>query len=192
MIKKGTWIIILIFVVLVVGLLLIEKYPVGSLKATPTATMQPSLFNNVPFDQIVKLEINSDSSKINLEKIGDTWVLAEKRSATISQSRVAELLVVLLSLDSASSPDPTTPLEALGLTIANQKFVITANNTEYVLSIGDMTPTGGGYYARVNQGNPLIITNYAGDSLKRFIALEYLLAETPVPDAIGQEQTVTP
>ncbi len=89
--------------------------------------------------------------------------------------------MVLLSLDSASSPDPTTPLEALGLSTANQKFVISASGTEYVLTIGDITPTGGGYYARVNQGKPLIITNYAGDSLKRFIVLDYLLAENTRP-----------
>ncbi len=41
--------------------------------------MQPLLFNNIPFEQVAKLDILVDSGSINLEKVGDTWVLANNR-----------------------------------------------------------------------------------------------------------------
>ena len=53
MVKKSTWVVIVIFAVLVVALIMVEKFPVGPLKGTPTPTMQPALLDSSLKQQII-------------------------------------------------------------------------------------------------------------------------------------------
>jgi len=182
MVKKTTWIFIGIFLVLVVGMLLIEKYPVGPFKGKPTATPQPVVFESIDINLVTNIKIFSDTGSIELEKTGDTWIMGNDRQTAVSQEKVAELLYILEKLDSKSSLDPETPMDVMGLTMPNQTIILkTEVGTEYLLTIGVATPTGNGYYAQMNNGTPQIISSYAGTSLARFSDPGFFIASTPEP-----------
>jgi hypothetical protein len=193
MVKKSTWVVIIIFAVLVVALLLVEKYPVGPLKGTPTPTQQPALLDSSLKTQISSIKIQAGTESFSLEKAGDTWVFSNDRSLTIMQSAANEMVDVLFSLDTKSVVDPTTPMETLGLVEPSIVFtIIMQDGTDQKVTIGGVTPTSSGYFAQINQDSPIVISTYAVESLNRFINPVGLMAETPTPEAIQMEVTPTP
>ena len=182
MVKKSTWIILIIFLVLVVGMLLIDKYPVGPFKGKPTATPQPVVIESIDFSKVTSIEVISEAGNVQLDKTSGTWELVNERSTSVSQEKVEELLYVLEKLDSKAGLDPDTPMDVLGLTMPNQTIILkTATGTEYSLSIGAATATGSGFYAQVNGGTPQIISSYAGTSLARFVDPTFFIKSTPEP-----------
>lgn len=182
MIKKSTWIIIIVFLILVVALLLIEKYPVGPFLGDPTPTPQPAIIESIDFTQVMKIQISGDTGTVELEKTGGTWFVIGKSAAEASQEKVGELIDILEKLDSKASLDPETPMDSLGLTNPNQVINLeTGNGAVYSVSIGSETPTGSGYYAQLNGGTPQIISTYAGASLARFSDPVFISAETSEP-----------
>jgi hypothetical protein len=193
MVKKSTWVVIIIFAMLVVALVLVEKYPVGPLKGTPTPTQQPALLDSSLKAQISSIEVQSGTGSFSLEKAGDTWVFSNNRSVTVMQSAANEMVDVLFSLDTKSVVDPTTPMETMGLTKPSTIFTINMQDgTAQTIAIGDSTPTSSGYFAQINQDSPLVLSTYAVESLNRFINPEGLMAETPTAEATQMEVTPTP
>jgi hypothetical protein len=182
MVKKSTWIIIIIFLVLVVAMLLIEKYPVGPFLGDPTSTPQPVIIESIDFSQVTKIHISGDTGTVELEKSDGSWFVIGESFAEASTEKVDELIYILEKLDSKASLDPSTPLDTLGLVNPNQVISLeTGSGSIYSISIGAETPTGSGYYAQLNAGTPQIISTYAGTSLARFSKPDFIIAETPEP-----------
>ncbi|HQP08871.1 MAG TPA: DUF4340 domain-containing protein [Anaerolineaceae bacterium] len=182
MIKKSTWIIIIVFLVLVVAMLLIEKYPVGPFLGDPTSTPQPVIIESIDFTQVTKIQITSDSSTVELEKTDGTWFVIGENVTKASPEKVDELIYIMEYLDSKASLDPNTPMDTLGLSNPNQVINLeTGNGAIYSVSIGSETPTGSGYYAQLNGGTPQIISFYAGTSLARFSDPNFLIPEIIEP-----------
>ncbi len=118
---------------------------------------------------------------------------AEDRSKTLSQGNVFQLLSTLLSIESQSNIDPTTPMEALGLVQPTIKYkLVMRSGSEHVFAIGGLTPTSSGYYAQFDQSAPVIINSSTVMELSQLSYPESLLAETPTPSAIEVNVTPTP
>ncbi len=182
MVKKSTWVIIIVFLVLVVAMLLIEKYPVGPFLGDPTSTPQPAIIESIDYSQVKKIQIAGDTGKVELENTDGTWIVSGEKEINASPEKVDELIYILENLDSKASLDPETPMETLGLVNPNQVIILeTRDGSTYTIRIGSETPTGSGYYAQLNDGAPQIISTYAGTSLARFSSLDFIMAETPSP-----------
>ncbi|MEN6436608.1 MAG: DUF4340 domain-containing protein [Anaerolineaceae bacterium] len=193
MVKKSTWVVIVIFAVLVVALIMVEKFPVGPLKGTPTPTMQPALLDSSLKQQIININIQGGTEPFTLERAGDTWVFSKDHSVNVLQSAANEMVDVLFSLDTKSVVDPTTPMETMGLVEPSIIFTINIKDGQaQKVTIGGITPTSSGYFAQINQDQPIVISTYAVESLIRFINPEGLMAETPTPEASPKEVTPTP
>ncbi|HQN05581.1 MAG TPA: hypothetical protein PK174_09195, partial [Anaerolineaceae bacterium] len=128
MIKKSTWIIIIVFLVLVVAMLLIEKYPVGPFLGDPTSTPQPVIIESIDFTQVTKIQIKSDSSTVELKKTDGTWFVIGENVTKASPEKVDELIYIMEYLDSKASLDPNTPMDTLGLSNPNQVINLETGN----------------------------------------------------------------
>lgn len=188
MIKKSTWILFILFVVVLGAAVLLEKYPVLPKQQTPTATSSPKLFTDWKSSDVNEIGIKNDGNDLNLTRTTDgTWAFIDN-SKKVSQGRVEELITNILGVAVSLTLDNNTPLDAVGL--AQSQKVISfknPNGDQRILRIGNKTPTGDGYYLQLDNGLPFVASQYSIEDILSLAVLNELLegTPTPVPGAIS-------
>ena len=83
-------------------------------------------------------------------------------------------------------------LDSLSLTAPRQTVTITqANGKTMQVLIGGLTPTGNGYYVKVDDQAPVVVSKYALDAVDELFA--GVIAATSTPEQPGlPESTPTP
>ena len=196
MIRKSTWIILLIFLVVLGGGLYFQKYQSDkAAQVTPTSELG-LLFPGVEQNQISGFEIDSVQGKkflITMDQDGN-WVVAGYPAEYTNKYAVDDMLTKIMALKVVSDLESAPALDVIGLTSPAYTFQITLKDGQQkTASIGNETPTSSGYYARLADGSPLVVAKYAVDNLLNF--LDNPPIATPVPTATGTssvESTQTP
>jgi hypothetical protein len=159
MIRRSTWIIIIIFA-LVIGLaVLIEKTPYFQASTTPTPTLAPRVLN-LPAGSISAVKLTDSlgpivSVKMNSSKV---WEVIQPQNTNVDQGNMAELVSQLLSMAILSAPQNPPSNDASGL--SNPLHTLTifdVSNQEHTLKIGDLTPTSSGYFIQIDQAKPVVV-----------------------------------
>lgn len=151
---------------------------------TPMSTSVPVeyLFN---FEDGLPTRIHIESKAgevVELARDADNaWVLTLPAEASADQGSVeaaTSQITTIRVLDRI--PDLSKDVVGLG----DPEFTFTiqfTNNVERIIEIGVLTPTGNGYYANRDDGEILIVSNIALDSLIGFISdPPYLATDTPL------------
>lgn len=185
MIRRSTWIIVLIFAVSLAVFFWYRQRPVDQ-PAEPTSTVIPMVISVDPgnFTRITATGIGGRRIAIKRSEDG-TWVMTEPLADEIEQSAVATILSNIASLSSINQLEVVPDKEILGLNPPS--YVITAelaDQSQFILSIGTKTVTGSGYYVQVNNQLVYVISTYKVDDLLRIITdPEYLTPPTPTPES---------
>jgi hypothetical protein len=185
MIRRSTWVVLVIFAVLVAVLVFWQRSEENA-PAEPTSTpAQASLF-----------DLNADISYLRLEKVGGavvemergedgvwklTWPLAEKTDVDAVQNAVTQLL----SLRVLTTLNTNPGLDTIGLASPTYRILIGFDDgSQMIINVGDSTPTGSGYYVVVS-GRPLYVVNKSGlDSVLELIESPPIEpTPTPTPEA---------
>ncbi len=183
MIRRSTWIMLGIFgLVLVVALFIQRTQQQADDEATPTPGL--TYLFDVQESTIIALRITgADEVSVAVQRNEEgNWVLLEAENEQADQDRIgsaisqAETLRVLTTLE--EEPD----LDVIGLDHPQYRVSITlADGGIQVAVIGRETPTGSGYYARL-EGNPLQVVNKSSvDSLLEILT-DPPIAPTPTPE----------
>ena len=186
MIKRNTWILLVLFAVLV-GFALFQKFNPASEEpaedATPTETVAAVEFL-FPAEEGVVTSILIESKEgelIGVERGAEGWVVTKPVEANADQGPVEA---------AASQSTALTILERLDIDpaaagFASPAYTITigfAGGKVFTAQIGDETPIGSGYYARKDGGDVLVITKDGLDALLNLLWYSPALAtETPLP-----------
>ncbi len=192
MIRRSTWVIIIVFV-LVIGLaVLVEKTPYFQPASTPTATSAPSLLK-IPSGGInaIKLEVLQGPT-ISVKLIGGGgWVADQPLNAMPDQANMAEVTTTLSTLQILVAPATSIPEAAAGLQSPAQTItILSGTNQQNVLKIGNSTPTSSGYYVQLDQNKPVIVDK---GTIDRVIQLLTGIGATPTaPPQPSPATTVTP
>jgi hypothetical protein len=195
MIKRPTWIMLVILALVIVAYFVIKNHPLTtSTQATPTV-----LGNNFVVTQTDgKLQVLRISDKQNhiFQMQRDTsgmWIVTLPTSGTADQglagaaeTQVGALRIVTtlnnqLNLGDAGLDSPAFTIE-----------LSFDSGLKHVIQVGTLTPTNSGYYVRYDAGNLYVVNQSGIDALLNLLNTPpFPATETPVP-TIEQTATLPP
>ena len=190
MIRKSTWIVVVIFILLLSVLFLQQNETFGLTlqKSTATATIIPKLFAELTSSNLTQMDIQlAVGLTYALERNGAReWQIVQANQMPI----LADQGIVEQAVSSIASLTPISVLEAgydlEKLALVNPIFVARLENTngrQDTLKIGRQTPTLSGYYVQINDGIPVVVNSYAAEDLINLMA-KNPLQDVPPPTTV--------
>jgi hypothetical protein len=195
MIRRTTWIILGVFVVLLgLAWYLQRNKPAAALQATPTPGQQ-YLFN-IQESNIKKLEIaNNLGQRVILGRdASGVWSLQQpKANATDvgqAESAVTQLVTLSVVNTMAATPQP----EASGLNSPTDVITVTMNSGPLQIAyIGKTTPIQNGYYAQLGKDGPvMVVSTDSVDALLRILDSPPILGTATPTGQAAITATFTP
>jgi hypothetical protein len=195
MLRRSTWIVLVIFAVLVIAIIAWQRFGLKEEPVEPTATVEAT---EMVFDfsnqSITRYSISSaDGSLITFEREPETgaWVVVDQppELADSTQIETGANTLTFLTVSTKLATQPA--LEAMGLD--KPAYVITltlSNGEEAVLNVGDLTPTGTGYYVQADNDPAVVVSKVEIDTLINMLTTPPLGATyTPT---VTMTETTTP
>jgi hypothetical protein len=191
MVRRTTWVMLLVFGVLVLFAWLFQRYQ--SSKAENTATATPgataAILYNFNTTQVVEITISSSSGKMidfTRDSGSANWVIKDLPAEQADSFQIESLSSQLLSLPAIDTLTQSPPLDSIGL--ANPSYTITietADGKQIVTHVGSPSAIGTGYYIRIDSGPVVIVDKVSVDDVLK------LINEPPVVATATPEGTVT-
>ena len=161
----------------------------GEAEPTPVPT-QPLLFP-VTSEEISGLRVEGSAGEaVALEREADgPWELVDPAGEGTDTAQVENRLSQLTSLRVRTSLEPAPDLSIFGLDSPDYRVILsTLGGQEYHLAIGDVTPTGDGYYVQMNENPPQVVNKNSIDTLLGMLADPPVAATTPTPGTPGTDE----
>jgi hypothetical protein len=184
--KRSTVIVLIIFLALV-GLVLYlnQREPKAEeANATPTATVEFLFSENDGLPTRIDIRNKAGEQVAIARNEAGVWVLEQpiKSDADQASAEAAASQVTSLRIVSKPEVDP----EAAGLVQPSYTLTVEmTSGTKKSVRIGDLTPTGSGYYARIDDSNKTLIISQTGlDALLTLLKSPPYLEPTPTPTTI--------
>jgi hypothetical protein len=177
MIKRPTWILLLLLVLAVGAYFFIENKPSKINASTPTATAGSFLITQAQgvLQSLHIVDNKGDNFQMQRD-LSKAWVVTAPSSGPADQglAGAAETQVGALSIVNTLNVPPT--LSDIGLAVpADTIDLVFVNGTSHKMEIGNLTPTSSGYYVRFDGGKIYVIEKSGIDSLLN------LLTNPPFP-----------
>jgi hypothetical protein len=188
MVRRSTWILLVILAVLVGFTWFFQKYQVNKADNTATVTPTASKANLYEIDSSQASEIAiSDSSggQIGLYRnpVTSDWAVSDVPVEQSDSFQIESIIAQLFSLQVQESLPQTPPLESVGLVSpAYTITIIEPDDSQQVTYVGSPTAIGSGYYVRVDDGQVVIVDKVVMDNVIKMISNPPILA-TPTPEA---------
>lgn len=189
MIRRSTWIVLIVFLALLAFLLYWQNRP-DFVVEEPTASEpdpvpRESIFE-IPegLDVIAARVESSDSGLVVMEYDSDTgtWVLVDPPRDGADSQRIQGLIDQVVALRASNALETVPSLEVIGLENPLYEIQFSLSNEQiHTLYIGDATITGNNYYVRVDEGAPQIVGKFAIDNLVSVID-DLPILPTPMPE----------
>ena len=188
MIRRSTWIVLVLFVVVIGAAVLVEKTPYFQPKPTPTSTTAPSLYSGSPVAfTLVQSDGHTTSVKLQDNK---TWVAVQPPSVPVDQGQMSELISEIQGIAILTTLPTPPPADGSGLGSPTDTITITdASNQQHTLKVGVKTPTSSGYYVQLDQNNPVIVDTTTIDGIIQILSG---VGATPTPTASPTANPLTP
>ncbi len=192
MVRRTTFLLVLVFVVLVGFAFFFQRYQANKTANQPTstslATAQPMydlggaavtdvLISNQGGDTI---ELYRDAGKAN-------WAIKGLPAKQADALTIDTAITSLLSLQVLDTLNQAPALDSIGLATPAYTIVLTTTGGQQVVThIGSMNPVATGYYVQVGSGPVMIADNVVLDDVLKFLTTPPLVA-TPTPQASGTQ-----
>lgn len=195
MIRRNTWILLVAFIVLLVAAILLQRS--GGLKAeeaTATPTLAEQMLLEIQLDAVQRVTVQDSSGRsIAFERVDQgTWKLTAPQEQPADAAKIDPAVTSLASLSVLNPLEAAIDLDVIGLEAP--AYTITVGLSEgqpRVIQVGGTTPTGTGYYARLDGGTPVVVSKFGLDALIGLLDNPPVPAtETPAPGAATE--TVSP
>ena len=182
--KRSTTIILIIFVALA-GLMAYLKQKddgtaIDDVETTPTAPVEFLLTNTDGVPSTIDIQSNTGEQVTIARNERGVWVLKQPIETGANQGSAEAAATQIKSLRIVSHPEVAT--DVVGLNPPSYTLTVElSSGSEKIVRIGDITPTGSGYYANIEGSEEVLILSKDGvDSL--VIMLESPPYEnTPMP-----------
>jgi hypothetical protein len=200
MIRKSTWIVVLIFAALLASVFLWQRsQDQKTSQATPTSEGAP--------EAQFMFDLEGEIAGLRLERVGEKsvellrdengqWTLSGSPNLAIDGAEMDGIAGQLAALPLVSTLQNIPELQDLGLDPPSYRIlVVLRDGSQLVASVGKATPTGSGYYVLTSDRRVYIANEF---SLQPILDLidnpPYLLPEelTPSPSGATPEATRVP
>jgi hypothetical protein len=184
MIRRTTWIILSIFIILLGILIYFQFFNEKSSNLAPTPTISPPLLSGLTEDLINLVnidDIQGNVLEVSRNSSGE-WVLTKPLAEVTDQSRVDDTIQQILSLAPILMIEPAPDTSATGLDFPAYLIIIqTTNGKQFVIRIGKETAIQNGYYLRVDQGPVYVVNKFNLENLLGILSSPPILV-TPTPE----------
>lgn len=191
MLRRSTLTTLFIFVLLAIGVLIWHQYgrKDESVEPTPTTKVARLVFD-LGLRRITSFTIQDSEDKlITFEKDSDTgaWTITDMAEEFADSAQIDTIASNFANLVVDTELTTQPALDAMGLEKPSHFITLGLDNGEKVtLFIGDLIPTGSGYYARVDDELPFVVLKSDIDNIL------YLLNTPPLVATNTATATVTP
>ncbi|MGA2502953.1 MAG: DUF4340 domain-containing protein [Anaerolineales bacterium] len=193
MIKRPTWILLVILALVVVAYFVMKGQGIGTFSSsTPTATATNFLIT--PSDGTLQVLRITDAKEHIFQMQRDTsgtWVVTLPTTGTADQSLAGAAETQVGALRIVTTLDNSLNLSDAGLNTPADTIELTfVNNVKHTIQVGILTPTGSGYYVRFDTGNLYVVSHAGVDALLNLLtAPPFPATETPTSTVA---ETATP
>lgn len=184
MIKRSTWVYLVILALVIGAYYLISNLPAGEAEPTPTAPGLSFLITEA--DGVLQsLQIRDRrGNQVQMQRNpGGTWVvdLPEPGEADQALAGAAETQVSALRIVATLDTPPS--LSTVGLASPDYTIVLGfSDGLRHTLEVGSLTSIDSGYYVRFDGGVVHVVSRSGIDSLLNLlVAPPYVATETPTP-----------
>lgn len=195
MVRKQTWILLVVFVILLGAAFYLQKNPLPKAEsATPSPTAQAQMIPGLAGDQIVKIELKDgqgNATQIEQDPLGN-WALGPDGKQKIDTGVAEQARAGLTSAMVQASLPAGMDLKAISLNAPTHTITVTTKDgKQTVILVGSETPTASGYYIQVDNQAPVVVDKGAIDSLVNLLNKDSLITPTPLLETTGTLE-VTP
>jgi|WetSurMetagenome_2_1015567.scaffolds.fasta_scaffold116945_2 hypothetical protein len=159
MIRRTTWIVLAVFLVLVAGAFFMDKNKVSLVQTTPTPTLAAPILADWPLSTINRIELKQPKkNNVILQKSGDTWTSASLQAGQVDQGKVEQVVASLGTIQSLGTYNLSLTSGEVGLGTPSSTLILTATNgSKKTLKIGNLTLTESGYYAQMDADPKVLV-----------------------------------
>ena len=196
MVRRSTWILLIIFIALAGAVYLFQRYQTqktdNAATATPSAT--PIKVYNLSGAQVEDIKISDTSGNaldLYKDQASSKWAIANVPVEKADSFQIESVSAQLFDLQAQETFTQTPPLDSVGLITPTYTITMTTTGgSQTITSVGSQTPTGSGYYIRVNAGQVIIVDKIILDDILHLLSNPPLLA-TPTPE-VTPTGTISP
>jgi len=207
MVRRSTWILLVVFAILVGFAWFFQRYQANKANnaATATPTASPANLYDLSNTQVDRISITDDmGDKIELfrDSVSSNWAIADVPVDQADSAQIDAMSKQLFSLQAQDTLTQTPPLDSIGLvTPAYTITMTTTEGTQIITHVGTQTAIGSGYYVRVDSDSVVIVDKVVMDGILNLIKQPPLLptatpivtsTETAPPTEAGSQVTPTP
>lgn len=196
MVRRSTWIVLGIFILLVGFTIFFQRYQVNKPTITPTSAPTTAVvyLYNLENKQLNDIKIVDNTGKsIDLYRDPTTtkWAIADIPVDKVDSSQIESISTQLSSLQVLETMTQTLLPTAVGLdTPAYTITLTTVDGTQMVTHVGMQTAIGEGYYIRNDNGQIVIVDKTTLDDILNALKSPPLLP-TATPEVTPTE-TISP
>ncbi len=180
MVKKPTWILLAILVVIVGVTFFLESKDIRYSQETPTPTPGVMLFASGLTENLARIEYTASGAEpiVLAKDASNQWSFANLQADPVNQGTVLSALSNLAAAQVQSEVALDTDPAFTGMNQPTATLTLTeVTGTVHTLKIGQLTPVGNGYYCMIEGDVTLKILNrYTIEDVMSALSMESLTA----------------
>ncbi len=193
MVRKQTWILLIIFALLLGATFYLQKNPLPKNEAlTPSPTSAPRLLQGWESSDIAWMELKEgqgSSIQIEQDKTGN-WTLGDKGKEKVETGQAEQLRTEIAEMRTIAALPADYQLEAVGLQSPTRTLTIRdTKGKQITINVGSTDPTESGYYVQVASQAPVVVDKYTLDGI---VDLFNKALPTPTPEPETPTATADP
>ena len=187
MIKRSTWVVLAIFVILIAAAILIQRTTNETELVEPTPTIQlvqPLLYDlgSSAITWIQFTDAEGNLVEVERESASADWLVVGESEETSDSFRIGSIAGQLLTMQAMTTFETALGIETVGLDAPAYTITMrTSTGEEIVTTVGNLTAIGSGYYIQVNDGDVMVVAKLVLDEVLGILTEPPLLA-TPTPE----------
>jgi hypothetical protein len=190
MVKRSTWILLVILAVVVGAYFLIKNQPSKGLALTPTATQAGFLITKADgVLQSLRITDNKGNNFQMQRNLSKAWVITAPTSGEADQGLAGAAETQVGALSIVTKLNTTPDINVAGLTVPAYNLELGfVNGASHKIEVGSITPTSSGYYVRFDGGNFYVIEKSGIDAVLNLLTSPpFPATATPVatPESTG-------
>lgn len=202
MVRRSTWIVLAIFVLMVAAAVLLPRLQKTDETPESTATNQPTQIKvyDLGLEDIVWIQFMDMQGKlVEVERESPTadWVMVGETVDTSDSIRIGSIAGQLMAMQALRTFETELGVDAVGIDNPNYTVTVRTTTGDVIINkIGNLNAVGSGYYIKVDDEPVVIVAKIVLDEILGILT-EPPLAATPTPEATETElpeieQTPTP
>jgi hypothetical protein len=190
MVKRQTWILLAVFVVLIGLAFFWTRYQNDQKRAHPTPTPTPEInLFTIDSSAVASLKITDNVGGKTVmvgRDISGQWALVDPQAEYTDIASVEAAVTQLASLRVTSSISTTENLSEYGLDKPAYTIMVNINSGgQLIAQVGSPTATSSGYYVQVPGGVPQIVAKYSIDAVLKLLLKPPIATPTVAPTMTG-------